>query len=360
LPISAIDAVSPAFHHTKQQLLQPFRVAQWAKLALVGFLAGEISSGGCNASSFRLPTHPSGGQRFMDFGLPDVNPVLFASLIAVLLMLGMISWILFLYVNSVMRFILFDSVIAKRCEIGLSWDRRHGVGLRYFVWQILFLLATVVGLTVLIGIPAALAFAAGWLKDPRAHVIPLILGGMLLFFVVLGFILLSLVVHVLTKDFVVPQMALEHISAIEGWRRLLPMLRSEKGSYGGYVGMKIVMTLGAAVVVGILTFIVIIIVLIPVGGFGVVAVMMGKTAGLTWNLYTITLAAVVGCLVLAVLLYVVSLISVPAIVFFPAYSIYFLASRYPALDALLHPAVPLVPQFPPVPPPLPSEPEPIG
>jgi hypothetical protein len=355
LPISAIDAISPAFQHTKQQLLQPFRAAQWAKLALVGFLAGELSSGGCNGSNFQLP-RSGGGQHFP---LPNGNVMMFAALIALLIALGIVFWILFLYVNSVMRFILFDSVIAKRCEIRRNWARRHGAGLRYFVWQILFLLAMVVGVTVLIGIPAALAFAAGWLKDPRQHMIPLILGGIFLFFAVMSFILLSLVVHVLTKDFVVPEMALENISAIEGWRRLLPMLKSEKGSYAGYIGMKIVMALGAAVVLGIITFIVILILLIPVGGFGVIAVMMGKTAGLTWNLYTITLAVVVGCVVLAVLLYIVSLISVPAIVFFPAYSIYFFASRYPALDALLRPPPSMAPPVRPVMPPLPPQ-EPIG
>jgi hypothetical protein len=92
---------------------------------------------------------------------------------------------------------------------------------------------------------------------------------------------------------------------------------------------------------------VVIILLIPVGGFGVVAVLAGKAAGLTWNLYTITVAVVVGCVVLAILLYVVSLISVPAIVFFPAYSIYFFASRYPALDVILRPPPPAAPQVPP-------------
>jgi hypothetical protein len=361
LPISAIDAVSPAFQHTKQQLLQPFRAAQWAKLALVGFLAGELSSGGCNGGSFQMPTHPNGGQRFVDFGLPNVNPVLFASLVALLIVLGIVFWILFIYVSSVMRFILFDSVIAKHCEIRRGWARRHGAGLRYFVWQLLFLLAMVVGLTVLVGIPAAFAFALGWLKDPRQHMIPLILGGMLLFFAVMGFVLLWFVVHVLTKDFVVPEMALDDISAIEGWRRLLPMLKSEKGGYAGYIGMKIVMALGTAVVVSIITVIVVLILLIPVGGFGVIAVLAGKTAGLTWNLYTITLAVVAGCIVLAILLYVVSLISVPAIVFFPAYSIYFFASRYPALDELLRPPPPVVPQIPSVAPPfLPPDLEPIG
>ena len=50
------------------------------------------------------------------------------------------------------------------------------------------------------------------------------------------------------------------------------------------------------------------------------------------NLYTITLAVVVGTLLIFALLYVLSLVSVPAVVFFPAYSIYFFAARYPALE----------------------------
>jgi len=157
---------------------------------------------------------------------------------------------------------------------------------------------------------------------------------------------------------VVPQMALENLGAMEGWRRLLPMLKSEKGGYAGYIGMKIVMALGAAVILGIIAAIVILAVLIPVGGLSAVAVLTGKAAGLTWNLYTITLAVVVGCILLALILYAFSLVSVPAIVFFPAYSIYFFASRYPGLDALVHPVPPLAP--PPLPPPLPPTPEPIG
>ena len=53
MPISAVDAITPAFQHARQQLLQPFRAGQWAKLGLVGLLAGEMSSagGGCNPGS---------------------------------------------------------------------------------------------------------------------------------------------------------------------------------------------------------------------------------------------------------------------------------------------------------------------
>jgi len=340
VPISAVDAISPAFQHTKKQLIEPFRTSQWAKLALVGFLAGEVHSGGCSGGNFQMPTRTSGGERFLELGLPAMNPVAYAALIALLVVAVLVLWVLFIYVNSVMRFVLFDSVVAKQCEIRQYWNRRQKPGLRYFAWQLLLFLAMMVGLTILVGIPATFALAVGWLKQSSQHMVPLILGGVLLFFLVTTFVVLWLIVLVFSKDFIVPQMALEDIGPMEAWRRLLPMLKSEKGGYAGYLGMKIVMSIGAAVIVGIAAMIIILLTLIPIGGVGAVLVLMGKSGGLHWNLYTITLAVVIGSFLLAFILYVVSLVSVPAIVFFPAYSIYFFAARYRALDAVLRPAPP--------------------
>jgi hypothetical protein len=93
-------------------------------------------------------------------------------------------------------------------------------------------------------------------------------------------------------------------------------------------------------------------------------VLGGITAGLKWNVYTITLAIVLGSILLSLIIYSVALVSVPAIVFFPAYSIYFFATRYPQLDRLLHPTAPMAEspapsEPPPEPPPLPSATEPI-
>lgn len=350
-----MDAISPAFEHARQQLTKPFRASQWAKLGLVGLLAGEMGSGGggCNPGSFQIPTRPNNSQHLFA-ALPSVNPMVYASLIAVLIVTGLVLLVLFLYVNSVMRFVLFDSVVAKECRIWHSWSRRQGPGRRFFVWQILLAVVSVVALTILIGIPAGFAFVVGWLRNPKEHMIPLILGGMALFFVFLLFVVIQLLTHVMTKDFVVPQMALEEISAIEGWRRLWPQIKLEKGGYAAYIGMKIVMAIGAAIILGIASAIVMLLFLIPIGGLGAVAVIGGMAAGLTWNLYTITLAVVVGSIAIFSLLYVISLISVPAVVFFPAYSIYFFASRYPALDALLHPTPP-----PMIPPPAPLDPPPL-
>lgn len=367
MQFSAVDAITPAFEHTKKQLFQPFRFAQWTKLAVVGLLAGELgSSGGCNTHNFNLNQH--GGAAHHP-GFSGIDPALLAGLIAVLVVTGLVLGIIFMYISSVMRFILFDSVMAKECHIREGWNRRQGPGLRYFLWKLIYLLVMLGGLIVLVGIPAGLAFAAGWLREPKEHVAPLALSAILVFFVLLIFVFLLALVFVLTKDFVVPQMALEDIGVMEAWRRLWWMIKAEKGGYAAYIGMKIVMAIGAGIMVGIATLILGLIIAIPTVGLSILAVVTGKTAGLTWNANTITLAVVVGCVLLAVFMYVIALISVPVIVFFPAYSIYFFAARYPALSAALYPAppAPAAPQVPSgaspppfEPPPLPPTPEPIG
>jgi len=83
-------------------------------------------------------------------------------------------------------------------------------------------------------------------------------------------------------------MALEEIGPIEGWRRLWPQIKAEKGGYAGYIGMKIVMGNRRCSRSGIVSAIVMLLFLIPVGGLGAVAVIAGMAAGLTWNLYNIT------------------------------------------------------------------------
>jgi|GEM_PF-204987 len=366
LPISAVDSITPALEHTKQQLFKPFRIGQWTKLAFVGLLAGELGSNGCNRSNFQLPTHPGGvphigfpgslgpdlGHGFPGLGNLGIDHALLVALIGAVVVAALALGIIFMYVSSVMRFILFDSIIAKECHIRWGWSRRMGAGWRYFVWKLGYALVIFAGIVIVIGIPVAFAFAAGWLNEPKEHVAALVLCGIALFLVLLIFLLATAVIFVLTKDFVVPQMALENIGAMEGWRRLWAMMKAEIGAYAGYIAMKIVLAIVVGLLIGIAALILGLFFAVPTVGLGIIAVLSGKAAGLTWNVETITLAIVVGCILLAIFFYLVSLISVPAIVFFPAYSIYFFAGRYPRLAAALYPSAPPVQVPASLPPPL--------
>jgi hypothetical protein len=160
-------------------------------------------------------------------------------------------------------------------------------------------------------------------------------------------------------------MALEGLGAVEGWRRLWPKIQQEKGSYAIYALMKIALAIGASIVVGIASFVLVMALVIPAIAVVLVSATAGKTAGLTWNVFTITIAVVVGCVLLAILMFVISLISVPVIVFFPAYAMYFFAPRYWQLSLALYPPpappLPATGNFPPPePPPFTPNPAPAG
>lgn len=357
MPISAVDTIRLAFQHTKQQLFQPFRFGQWVRLAVVGLLAGEMGgSGGRFNFPANFPRQSGGSSRqFLSQAFPHIDPAILWPLITVLVVTGLVFLIVMMYVSSVMRFILFDSVLKRECHIRDGWSCRQGAGWKFFLWQLGLFLASIAGFAVLLGVPAGFAFGLGWFTAPREHVLALVLTGIFVLFLVLFFALLLAVTYVLTKDFVIPQMALENIDTMEGWRRLWPMIQAEQGGYAAYVGMKIVMAIGAGIVIGIASLILIVIVMIPVGGLGLIAVITGKSAGLTWNAFTITVAIVIGCIVFAILMFLTALIAVPAIVFFPAYSIYFFAPRYRPLSLVLYPPPPQSP-----PPAVEPIPQPIG
>ena len=340
MPISAVDTIAPAIQHAKRQLFQPFRFWQWTRIAVVGLLAGEMGGGG----NFHLPSEfkvPQGSSRhFLDSPFDSIDPAALAGVIAVLVVSGLLFLLIMTYISSVMRFVLFDSVLTKECHIRQGWMRRQAPAWRYFLWQLGFLVVTMAAVAVLLGIPALFAYTKGWFSAPHEHVGGLVLGGIIVLFLFLALIVVIALVHTLTKDFVVPQMALEEIGAIEGWRRLLPMMQGEMGGYVMYIIMKVLLAIGVGIVISIVSLILGLFFAVPTVGLAIVAIIAGKGAGLTWNAYTITIAIVVGLILLAVFLYLLALVAVPAIVFFPAYSIYFFAARYPALGRALYPAPP--------------------
>ena len=346
--LSAIDTVSIALEHTKRQLFRPFRWGQWLRLALLGFMTGELSSGGGCGGNFptSLPTNPQdqrgGADQFLS--APHLDPqmaahiVLIAGVAILAVCVFALAW---MYVGSVYRFILIESIITKNVSLRAGWRKWHATGRRFFLWRLVYQFAIGFFAVILIGIPLGIAAVLGWLKDPHAHMLPLVFGGIILFFLVLIFFLGAAVVWLLGKDFVAPIMALENLDFADSWSRLFEMMKKDKGSYAGYVGMKIVLAIAAGILFGILIFLAILVVLLPVGGLGLVAVLTGKAAGLTWNPVTVTLAVLAGTFAFALIMFLSSMLSVPVTVYFPAYSIYFFAARYPKLAAWLYPAPPV-------------------
>lgn len=362
---SVVEIVRTAFAHAADQLAEPFRLGQWARLALLALATGELSSGGSCKGIGNLPSRIPHSQSFADapnlFGgniFHGLDPALLATVILIAIGGGLVLLLVWIYISSVSRFILFDAVLRKNCDaLADGWQRWQTQGLRFFWWQ---LAVAIVGLAVAAALFIPLLIPL--LATMRRHQQPGLDTFMAFLPMVMVFLLFGLVmtlITVLAKDFVVPYMAIDGTGVIEGWRRVLDSMKAELGRYAAYIGMKIVLTIAASIMFGILAWIAAMICFIPVGILAVIAVIFGKAAGLGWDVFTITAAIVAGTIVICVLIYVVALVCVPIAVFFPAYAMYFLAERYPALHARLYPPPPMAPR-PPEPPPLAPAPAPIG
>ncbi len=336
--LSATDSIAPAIHLTKRQLFQPFRLGHWARMAVILFLTGEFPGGGWGGANFSIP---QGGRRgrndLLQFPAVDVfsawREYLPWIILGFLAVVGL--GFLWMYVASVFRFILLDAVLYNRCELRKGWRRSTQPGTSFFLWSLGFGLVVLVALGALVGGPILLAWQAGVFSHPSEHLLLLILGGLAILFLFLALLITSAVVFVFAKDFVVPIMALENLSTTDAWDRLLPMLRVEKAAYTVYVLMKMVLAMGSAIAFGILNLLVILALAIPMAIAGVALFFIGKAAGLSWNPATIGIVVLLGLAVVAVLVCTISLVDTPALVFFQAYPLYFLGSRYPTLGAHL-------------------------
>jgi hypothetical protein len=351
-PRSAIDAVSPAIQHARRQLI-PLRWRTWVRLAALGLATGELgSAGGCNVpGGFHVPS-TAGGARTDHFlaTLPKIPPHLglgpaqFVAVVATLILLLVLLGLVGVYVASVSRFVLFESVLTGHYDLRQSWRRWQAQGTRLFLFNLVLGIVSMTLLVLLIGVPVLLAVMHGVWR--RGQSLGPLLAYLVLMIMALGaFALVFVLVHVLTKDFVVPQMAFENLGPWAGWRRLLTMMDRERGGYAGYLGMKIVLAMGSALLFGIMAFLVLLMFMVPV----IVVVVIGIVAvpghgAWMWNPFTLTAALIIGCTLLTMLMFVIALVYAPATAFFTAYPMHFFAARYPALAAVLYPppAAPLL------------------
>jgi hypothetical protein len=206
-----------------------------------------------------------------------------------------------------------------------------------------------------VGVPGVLLFRTHhigiWHIDAMAIAVMVVAG-----LVWLAVSMAILIAMVLAKDFVVPIMALEGVSWQEGWRRFLAIAHGRASEYVVYFLMKIVLRIGAGIVQGIVSMIVMFVLLVPVVFVAIAGVAVGVGASLMTKAILITIAIVGLLLLMAIFVVITALVGAPVGFFFVAYSIYFFAGRYGELGKIVFPEPPasVIPEPLPEPPPMPA------
>lgn len=339
LPLNAIDTVSPAIEMTKRIMFSPFRFGRWWRMGLLAMATGEMFNS--FSGDLRLPAdmnRPSDANEFyfQEAGRNSLPWELLVPIVTALVVGAIVLFFVHMYVSSVLRFVMYDAVLTDQFQLLQGWGKWHRQGVRLFVFK---LLVTFIVLTLVL-----LFFAAPLLalltqikaKGPEA-VMGTLLSLLIFIPLLLLFALVAAIFNLLLKDFAALIMMFEDLSAWQALKRVFSLANHAKGDYAGYIGMKVVLSIGETIAMSIVAVILLLIVAIPVG----VAIAAFSSGG-DWAQILrdpLTLAAMItsAIVMLFFFLFVLAVIGSPLTVFFQSYVVNFFGSRYEPLKKIVFP-----------------------
>lgn len=348
-PLNAIDAITPAFTRTHEILFQPFRIGRSWKLSATQYL-GMLGA-------FFVP------MPLLLLFLPNVNqmPNVARPAITVMFVVATLLFFGLFYIGVRLQFVNFEMVVTRATFIAPMW-RRYGSR----VWPVVAfkaVLGTLLSLAMapllwksfegLFKMSAAMSPTPGQPPDPKMFqaMFSQMMGLEFTFFAAFLFIKLFCSAF---EDFVLPFYILEDIPFTTALARGGDVFAADPLHCILYIFLKCVL----AIIGFLMQYIGLIVVMIPMVLVGVVLILIGGLAFGAMGAAGHVLAAA-GVVVLyplfmgAVFWYQFATLGYLHMLL-EAYATYFLASRYPLLQAMLEagPGGPFTP-----PPVFPSEEE---
>jgi len=339
-PLSATDAISPAWQHTRRLLLGPRNPRLFFKIAAVAFFA-EMMSGSFSFSRPLHNTHSAGG---------GLSPSLTATILGIILVcavVGLLIGLVFFYLSSRLQFTIFHIVLRSDTTVAPIWRRYGPATWRWMGLKVLFFLCAFACLAPILVVGVLYFIHAFTLRSQgdNSHLVGFILTAFCFVVFFILFVLALAVATILLRDFAVPSMALEGTPLRETVRRVLALVRNETGQVSLYLLLRFCLSMAGVWVSYILLAVLALIVGAPLGGIGFglwsklhlagAAGHAGMIGG--WVLLALALVGVLAVAVICLFGYLFT--------FLQAYAIFFLAGRYPLLGQLLvEPPAPVIPR----------------
>ncbi len=326
-PLSALDAISPAFSRTRLVLFTPFRRGRSWKLAATGYLtmAGILF--------FPFPL-------LYLVALPFMGPVVLgfktALVIGVVLLTALYIWLF--HLCSRLGFAFLEIVLERGEFVAPAW-RRHGpASRRWSACKIAFGSLAALALAPAIAaylrhlIPEVARMAQHPDQAPAFGFLMTFMSGY--FLVAAGFLAFGVIIA-LANDFVVPSLALEQTTLGEAFRRFGRLLRQEPGQVALYAFLKFAFALVGYMAVNLAFEIAFLVVAILVGLVGWALGFALHSMGISIPVLVVLGAAVVVPAFMALAGYLLLLGVGTVATFLQAYLLYFLGGRYPLVSEAL-------------------------
>lgn len=301
--VSVTLPVSQAVERARDMLFRPFRLEKWFAIGFCAWLAhlGQQGFHGTFGGGGRRGNVDMQGwlRRAHEYVLNNLYwlvPVAAAALV-----LGLVLWVVVVWVSSRGKFMFLNCVARDAAEVTAPWQNyaREANSLFWFRLalggiNLLIVLLTGAGIGLLIWNIARRGAGAG-------NIVALIvLGGILL----LGCIVIAIIAK-LTTDFVVPILFLRGGTCLAGWEILRGLLTSNPGGFVLYILFQILLSLAI--------------------GASILALVL-------------VTCCVAGCFL--AIPYLGTVLLLPILVFQRAYSIFYLRQYGPDFDVLVSPGGP--------------------
>ncbi|MGB7746777.1 MAG: hypothetical protein WBN75_05750 [Verrucomicrobiia bacterium] len=311
LEINVVEPISPALERVKGMLFRPFDLGKWFVIGFCAWLACLGESGG---SGFHVPGgsgRSGGGENFRhefehakDYILNNLGWIV--PLAAVVVVVGLGLWLLFLWLNSRGKFMFLHCVALDKAEVAKPWSQFAIEGNSLFLFRLgLGLFGWVLTLPLVV-IIAVMIFRMVQHGEPDVGGI---FGAVGLGLVLITVAVVFAIIHKFTTDFVVPIMFLRRTRCLTAWKELWTLLSFHAGQFILYLLFSIVLAMAIGMMV--------------------------------------VMAMIVTCCFCCMMLlpYVGTVVVLPVLVFKRSYSLYFLAQFGREYDV-----------FPPTAPPAPATP----
>ncbi len=346
-PVSATDAIGPAFRRVRSILAEPFRLGFFLKMCLIFALA----EAGFVSASFSYPIQGTnaamqhaghkfapGSSNFLADGLGAIGALGLGLLLVILAaaIIAILVWVVMIYLFCRLRFTALDLALYREGKVRQAWRKYRRQGWRYFGLTLLCGLVFLLVMAAVLGpfIPAFVRIAKS--MDP-AHPNPVAIFSLML--PLLGAIIfLSIlwwVVDAVIRDFLLPPMAIEDAPIEAAIERFFTLIHADFGQVTLYLFMRLIVTFALSACLWIAA-------LIPLGVLALACVGVGVPLyhsfwqGGGMGAFIFVLYAV-GTGSILLILYFLSITAIFGTVgaFKQCYAFTFFGPRYPLLGALL-------------------------
>ncbi len=306
--ISVVDPVGKAFDWTLQVLFRPLDPGKWFTIGFCAWLA-FLGEGGGGGGGFHFPGgggqggHGVGGDfraqweefhRYLISNLYWIIPVVLAVIFISIALMVIFTWL-----SSRGKFMFLHCVAQNKAQARWPWSQYRPLGDSLFRFRLVLALICLAAILPFVCLSAFAVFRMVMHSKADLGLVMLVIGSLLLVFV---FAVACWLVKRIVEDFLVPIMYQRGILWREGWHETMALISGNLGIFVLYFLFRIVLGIATGVMV------------------------------LTVILITCCIA---GCLML--IPYIGTVIMLPVLVFYRAYSALFLAQFGPQFDVFANP-----------------------